>query len=341
MEPSTLPDPTAFTSQQLTDELSRQVAGEDVLGVFLLLLYCHSNEVNRHNSIDNLTSLEVAISAPLRRLDLRILIIEVLLLHGADPDLALKNPLLMPPRSLSRVVREWKNGGAIEVGDIILYSNLRNPYNPYRYAVVGVYSEADLQAAIQQFARVEVDNRILEADEFRVDVRAFICRSVSFHAILSVSIGQVGPTAVARVDLTDEASARAAIEDLDGELLLGYAVLALSSVDLANLTAPSDSPPVVNPTRRIDFPISFGAVEREEAAAASEANEREKAFPDDSERQRQFEVFLNAQTGETRDWYTDNLVDLLRLSREGGEFADKAHEAVANRTRKGSSRSGA
>ncbi|GAA6026871.1 hypothetical protein JCM8097_005922 [Rhodosporidiobolus ruineniae] len=229
MDPDQLADPSVMSWQELVDELAKQAASDDLLGVLLMLLYCRSDEVNGRNSTEGLTPLEAALTAPLRRLDLRILVVELLLLHGADPNQALDNPLLTAPRALFDVVQQWHRGGragahraqdllvmkiedaeqyikheglglehskittscsllatnkplraaaherwlrdklerrAIEVGDIFLNTNMNNPRNLYRYAFVGVFSEADLSRALEVLEGVEVDGHVLRPELF-------------------------------------------------------------------------------------------------------------------------------------------------------------------------------
>ncbi|GAA6026872.1 hypothetical protein JCM8097_005923 [Rhodosporidiobolus ruineniae] len=595
-----LADPSVMSWQELVDELAKQAASDDLLGVLLVLLYCRSDEVNGRTSNNGLTPLEAALSAPFRRLDLRILVVELLLLHGADPDQALDNPLLTAPRALFDVLQRWDNGRrdearsptmvglsasaqflskpkadaftpsevfdttshsytfrappclhitthrlalpttlalfdsralfstpptgpdpstrhsaqtfsrrtagtrhsldrqryihekleqeAIRMSDIFLLTDSTNPRHPLRNAFVGVYSDKDAVRAINVFKGMKVDQHLLFADKstdreisriatsqperryvgsraqanrrpdstrlgifmthlppdvHEMDIERFLTPSMSPRSITSLVIKRSGhalhplwlaeqagstvtgssltaarstshppppaetltkpadshlsirpsveqssapntagfpadpsstsPIAAKRISPRSPRNARresppaaqpasaspshpsskpllrdlppaspprapSPSPDLTSQLDLSSAhepspsiFASLSAAGLATLTHawhPSSGPPATNPSRRVETTASFGSVDLATAAAASKADEREKAFPGDPERQKQFEVFLKAQTGETRDWYTVFFAQLAGFKRDAVEFAQKGHEAA-------------
>ncbi|GAA6026853.1 hypothetical protein JCM8097_005909 [Rhodosporidiobolus ruineniae] len=515
-----LADPSVMSWQERVDELAKQAASDDLLGVLLVLLYCRSDEVNGRTSTDGLTPLEAALSAPFRRLDLRILVVELLLLHGADPDQALGNPLLTAPRALFDVLQRWNNGRrdnarvaqhlltvsledaeayisangldpttpappppppshrhafpspapspddrdslyrsrdgrkrrwsrspeysqrkrilhsaadrlkrpvgpphpfptfshklarhgysdhatnwvavrnlplikseryvkeklerrAIEVSDIFLNTDFHSAGPPCRCAFVGLFSESEVPRAIEALGQLEVDGHVLRTERFfdkqtgssiprmadshperryvgpvaqaarpphpqkiglfmlhlpphtqQHDIEDFLSRSMPRSEIASIFIKYAEAGTLAFVGLRSAEAGRRAILELDGEVLLGQAVRVswrelhpnyvvehfASNRKLSSSCFPSGS-----------TTADYGSVDFATAVSASKANEREKAFPDDPERQKQFEVFLKAQTGETRDWYTIFFAQLAGFNRDAVEFAQKGHEAA-------------
>ncbi|BGP14014.1 hypothetical protein JCM10213v2_001952 [Rhodosporidiobolus nylandii] len=111
MDPHVLADPSEMSSKERTDELVKAVEQDDLLGVLLVLSYAVGNEVNGSSSLTGRTPLETALMAPLRRLDVRQLIAECLLHHGAEPEQALAS-VASPFAEVVRVVRDWRSVGS-------------------------------------------------------------------------------------------------------------------------------------------------------------------------------------------------------------------------------------
>ncbi|GAA5890287.1 hypothetical protein JCM6882_008784 [Rhodosporidiobolus microsporus] len=111
MQPAPLADPSAMSPQQRTDELVKAVEMDDLLGVLLVLKYAGRQEVNSRSSRTGRTPLSTTIATPLRRMDVRRLIAECLLLDGADPEEGLRQRPAASTAALVDIVGNWRRGG--------------------------------------------------------------------------------------------------------------------------------------------------------------------------------------------------------------------------------------
>ncbi|GAA5920033.1 hypothetical protein JCM8208_002197, partial [Rhodotorula glutinis] len=107
-----LADPSAMTSQGLTDELVASIRRDDLLGVLLVLSYCAEAEVNSTARSFGASPLETALLYPTSRTPVRRIIAECLLQRGARADHLVQD---MPSRALpviESVLRGWHSGGS-------------------------------------------------------------------------------------------------------------------------------------------------------------------------------------------------------------------------------------
>ncbi|GAA6001093.1 hypothetical protein JCM10207_007409 [Rhodosporidiobolus poonsookiae] len=118
--------------------------------------------------------------------------------------------------------------------------------------------------------------------------------------------------------------------------------IGMSPADVASMEriwAPLDAPPAGSDpslassfSRSVEVKVDFGFLPRREAKLALDANEDEAAFPDDPVKQMQYEAFLKAQAGESRDWYTIFCARLAEFSQLAAVFADRGHKAATDST---------
>ncbi|KPV76030.1 uncharacterized protein RHOBADRAFT_53030 [Rhodotorula graminis WP1] len=96
------------------------------------------------------------------------------------------------------------------------------------------------------------------------------------------------------------------------------------------LWRPVERDEVGGPTleRRMDVQVDFGCVFKEDARLALAQNAREPAFPDDSASQARYSAFLEAQAGESRDYYTVFFAKLAEFSSSSVALAAKARSVA-------------
>lgn len=146
MELAPLADPSRMSAQERTSELAQAVEGDDVLGCLLVLSYSEDvpAEINgrctsfppslylfspffnfleaeltlKLVSASRLTAsrtgrspLETAIISPIRRVDVRRVIVEILLLGGANADEVLARRFPSYSYGLVDIVKGWNRGG--------------------------------------------------------------------------------------------------------------------------------------------------------------------------------------------------------------------------------------
>ncbi|GAA5890284.1 hypothetical protein JCM6882_008783 [Rhodosporidiobolus microsporus] len=111
MDDETLQDPSELTPQERTDGLVKSIEEDDLLAVLVMLTAMDTSEVNFTSSEGSLRPLEAAIAAPALRADIRQLLVEVLLLSGADPVLALPFAQSSGNRSMENLLTSWDHGG--------------------------------------------------------------------------------------------------------------------------------------------------------------------------------------------------------------------------------------
>ncbi|GAA5916775.1 hypothetical protein JCM8208_004037, partial [Rhodotorula glutinis] len=96
---------------------------------------------------------------------------------------------------------------------------------------------------------------------------------------------------------------------------------------------PSSRPPA---ERGMTVKVDFGCVNEEDAKLALSVNAHEPAFPDDAASQARYSAFLEAQAGESRDYYTVFFAKLAEFNSSSAAFAAKAH-TVAEEARRDTS----
>ncbi|BGP46204.1 hypothetical protein JCM10450v2_002044 [Rhodotorula kratochvilovae] len=106
-----LRDPTELSAQERTDELVEAVRRDDVFVVVFVLRSATSAEVNGRSTVDRLTALEAAVSTPLLRPDVRLLIVECLLLSSAESASALQLAHAIGADEIVQALRGWSLGG--------------------------------------------------------------------------------------------------------------------------------------------------------------------------------------------------------------------------------------
>ncbi|GAA5890340.1 hypothetical protein JCM6882_008800 [Rhodosporidiobolus microsporus] len=106
-----LADPSDMTPQQRTSSLVQAVEADDLVGVLLFLVYSVMGEVNGQALHNGLTPLGAALVVPLRRFEVRRLIVECLLHHGADIAQAEASATRPCSQELLTVLHEWDHGG--------------------------------------------------------------------------------------------------------------------------------------------------------------------------------------------------------------------------------------
>ncbi|GAA5911780.1 hypothetical protein JCM8208_005595 [Rhodotorula glutinis] len=88
---------------------------------------------------------------------------------------------------------------------------------------------------------------------------------------------------------------------------------------------PSSRPPA---ERSMTVKVDFGCVKEEDAKLALSVNAREPAFPDDAASQARYSAFLEAQAGESKDYYTAFFAKLAEFNSSSAAFAAKARTAA-------------
>ncbi|GAA5865946.1 hypothetical protein JCM8547_002893 [Rhodosporidiobolus lusitaniae] len=84
---------------------------------------------------------------------------------------------------------------------------------------------------------------------------------------------------------------------------------------------------LIHSNRSLQVDVEFGFLPRREAKMALDVN-AEKPALEDPAKQKQYEAFLQAQAGESRDWYTIFFAKLAEFNRAAALFTEKGHEAA-------------
>jgi hypothetical protein len=97
---------------------------------------------------------------------------------------------------------------------------------------------------------------------------------------------------------------------------------------ICRIWAPSQAPPTRNFTRTVNVGATFGYLKESDAQAALDSA---APFPDDPKMQHQYETFLDAQVGKSKDHYTVFFAMLSDFNERNELFVEAARAAVASR----------
>ncbi|BGP38098.1 hypothetical protein JCM10449v2_002025 [Rhodotorula kratochvilovae] len=156
----------------------------------------------------------------------------------------------------------------------------------------------------------------------------FVESALGPRAVQALSLHQPkGKTdQVALVDLDHHDDALKAFTLLDGATFDTRGICVLWRTDKAARPARRANSP--EKERNIPFDVDFGCLHADDARAALRANKVQPAFPNDKQRQLQYDMFLRAQAGESREWYMAFLAHLAEFNALGGGFVARARELV-------------
>ncbi|GAA5829520.1 hypothetical protein JCM11251_000188 [Rhodosporidiobolus azoricus] len=107
-----LQDPSELSPQERTNQLVKNVEEDDLLAVLVVLNAMSEDEINATASDGGLHPLEAAIVVPTASPRSRQLVVEVLLLSGANPAFALPFAQQTADKAMEGLLQSWKTGGS-------------------------------------------------------------------------------------------------------------------------------------------------------------------------------------------------------------------------------------
>ncbi|GAA5835505.1 hypothetical protein JCM9279_004563 [Rhodotorula babjevae] len=220
------------------------------------------------------------------------------------------------------------NGCAIRVSWLERRNVWRPPRNaarfrsPPRNGLSSAFKSSTLQTPSKETLTADIDAASKPATSSRPDSAAPPSPSTA-------------PRATPLLPIQAPLSARPSSYELDVDRLrtIGLSPEQVDAVE--QMWRPVGSPDEQRAERCMDIKVDFGRVAQDDARLALALDDREPAFPDDPAIQARYTAFLEAQMGESRDYYTVFFAQLAEFNSLSAAFAERAR-AAAEEARRGS-----